>query len=153
MKAIIYTKYGPPDVLHLKDVDKPAPRDDEVLVRVISASVNAADWRFMRGEPFLLRLYAGLLKPRNKMLGTDMAGRVETVGKNVKQFQPGDAVFGISSGAVKALLPSMCAPVKMHWCENRMPFRSRKRRPCRWRRSPPCKVSGVKDGFDRGKRF
>ena len=94
MKAIIYTKYGPPDVLHLKDVDKPAPRDDEVLVRVISASVNAADWRFMRGEPFLLRLYAGLLKPRNKMLGTDLAGRVETVGKNVKRFKPGDAVFG-----------------------------------------------------------
>ena len=74
MKAIVYTKYGPPDVLQLKEVEKPAPKDDEVLVRVIAASVNAADWHFLRGEPFLLRLYAGLLKPKNKMLGSRHSG-------------------------------------------------------------------------------
>ena len=95
MKAIIYTKYGPPDVLQLKEVGKPAPKDNEVLVKVHAASVNPLDWHFMRGQPFLVRLMVGgLLKPKKKILGADIAGRVETVGRNVKQFQPGDEVFG-----------------------------------------------------------
>ena len=95
MKAIIYTKYGPPDVLQLKEVEKPAPKDNEVLVKVHAASVNPLDWHFMRGEPFLVRLMVGgLLKPKKKILGADIAGRVEAVGRNVKQFQPGDEVFG-----------------------------------------------------------
>ncbi len=95
MKAIIYTKYGPPDVLQLKEVEKPAPKDNEVLMKVHAASLNAADWHILRGKPFFLRLMGnGLLKPKNKILGADIAGRVEAVGRNVKQFQPGDEVFG-----------------------------------------------------------
>ena len=95
MKAVAYENYGPSEVLHLKDVEKPSPRGNEVLVRVLASSVNAADWRMMRADPFLVRLYAGLLKPTKfQTLGADIAGRVEAVGKNVRQFQPGDEVFG-----------------------------------------------------------
>ena len=94
MKAIVYTKYGPPDVLELKEIEKPTPKDNEVLVKVHAASVNPLDWHLMRGEPFLARIEAGLLKPKNKILGADIAGRVEAVGRNIKQFQPGDDVFG-----------------------------------------------------------
>jgi NADPH:quinone reductase-like Zn-dependent oxidoreductase len=94
MKAFVYTEYGSPDVLQLKEVEKPAPKDNEVLVKVYAASVNAADWHLMRAEPFLARLENGLLKPKNTKLGADVAGRVETVGRNVTQFQAGDDVFG-----------------------------------------------------------
>jgi len=94
MKAIIYTKYGPPDVLKLKEVEKPILKDNEVLVKVHAASVNYSDWAFVRGKPFFIRMYQGLLKPKNTILGADLAGRVEAVGRNVKQFQPGDEVFG-----------------------------------------------------------
>ncbi len=95
MKAIIYTKYGPPDVLRLEEVEKPAPKDNEVLMKVHAASLNAADWHILRGKPFFLRLMGnGLLRPKNKILGADIAGRVEAVGRNVKEFQPGDEVFG-----------------------------------------------------------
>ena len=95
MKAVVYTEYGSADVLQLKEVDKPSPADDEVLVKIHAASVNAADWRMMRADPFLVRLYAGLLKPTKfQILGADIAGRVEAVGRNVRQFQPGDEVFG-----------------------------------------------------------
>ena len=94
MKAIVYTTYGSPDVLQLKDIEKPTPKDDEVLVKVHAASVNAADWHLMRGTPFLARLVNGLQKPKNTKLGADVAGRVEAVGRNVTQFQGGDEVFG-----------------------------------------------------------
>ncbi|MCJ7458880.1 MAG: NAD(P)-dependent alcohol dehydrogenase [candidate division Zixibacteria bacterium] len=95
MKAIVYTKYGPPDVLELKEEEKPTPKEDEVLVKVHAASVNAGDWHILRGKPLLIRLMGfGLLKPKNKILGSDIAGRVEAVGRNVKQFQPDDEVFG-----------------------------------------------------------
>jgi NADPH:quinone reductase-like Zn-dependent oxidoreductase len=94
MKAIVYTNYGAPDVLELKEVEKPTPKDDEVLVKVHAVSANAADLHLLRGDPFLLRLMSGLLKPKNTILGSDIAGRVEAVGKNIKQFQPGDEVFG-----------------------------------------------------------
>jgi NADPH:quinone reductase-like Zn-dependent oxidoreductase len=98
VKAIVFTKYGLPDVLELKEVEKPAPRDDEVLVRVHAASVNDWDWGLLRGKPFVNRLLFGLLKPRIKILGVDIAGRVEAIGGNVKQFRPGDEVFGDISG-------------------------------------------------------
>jgi NADPH:quinone reductase-like Zn-dependent oxidoreductase len=94
MKAIVYTKYGSPDVLQLKEVEKPTPKDNEVLVEVHAASANPADWHRMRGAPFLVRLEDGLRRPNNSMLGADIAGRVEAVGKNAAQFQPGDDVFG-----------------------------------------------------------
>jgi NADPH:quinone reductase-like Zn-dependent oxidoreductase len=94
MKAIIYTEYGSPDVIQFKEVEKPTPKADEVLIKVHAASVNAGDWHYLRGTPWLFRLAAGLLKPKNIFLGGDVAGRVEAVGKNVSQFQPGDAVIG-----------------------------------------------------------
>ena len=95
MKAIVYTKYGSPDVLELKEVEKPTPKENEVLIKVRAASVNPLDWHYLRGKPLFMRLMgAGLLKPKNKILGVDIAGRVETVGRKVKQLQPGDEVFG-----------------------------------------------------------
>jgi NADPH:quinone reductase-like Zn-dependent oxidoreductase len=94
MKAIVYTEYGPPDVFQLKEVEKPTPKEDEVLVKVHAASVNSADATMSRGEPFLARLWSGFLKPKYQILGSDIAGRVEAVGSNVKQFKPGDEIFG-----------------------------------------------------------
>jgi NADPH:quinone reductase-like Zn-dependent oxidoreductase len=94
MKAIVYTEYGPPEVLHLKEVDKPTPRDTEVLIKIHASSANPADWHLMRAEPFLARFENGLLKPKNTKLGADVAGRVEEVGRNATQFQAGDQVFG-----------------------------------------------------------
>jgi NADPH:quinone reductase-like Zn-dependent oxidoreductase len=98
MKAIVYTKYGSPDVLQLKELEKPAPGADEVLIRVHAASINSRDCRLMRANPFFIRLMAGgLLRPKNPILGADVAGRVEAVGRDVRQFQPGDEVFGCLS--------------------------------------------------------
>jgi NADPH:quinone reductase-like Zn-dependent oxidoreductase len=96
MKAIRYYRYGPPEVLDLADIEIPAVGDDEVLVRVRAASVNPLDWHFMRGEPYLVRMLAGLSRPRASAskLGADTAGTVEAVGKNVTRFRPGDEVFG-----------------------------------------------------------
>ena len=87
MKAIIFTEYGSPDVLQLQDVEKPTPKDNEVLIQVHAASVNPADWHIMRGAPFLARLEFGLRKPKISRLGADVAGRVEAIGRNVTQFQ------------------------------------------------------------------
>ncbi len=99
MKAIVFEEYGPPEVLRVKEVEKPTPSDDEVLVKIHAASVNAADWHTLRGTPFLFRLMNGLRRPKDKakILGDDMAGRVEEVGVNVRQFKPGDEVFGFSN--------------------------------------------------------
>ena len=95
MRAIVYHTYGSPDVLKLEEVQKPVPQDDEVLVKIHATSVNAGDWHLLRAKPFLMRLMGyGLLKPKNTILGSDIAGRVEAVGRNVKQFQSGDEVFG-----------------------------------------------------------
>jgi NADPH:quinone reductase-like Zn-dependent oxidoreductase len=98
MKAIVYNKYGPPDVLELTEVEKPIPKDNQVLVRVHAASVNYGNLVLLKGEPFLARFAFGLLKPKYSIPGGDIAGRVEAVGKDVKQFQPGDDVFGDLSG-------------------------------------------------------
>src|SRR5437763_4401127 len=100
MKAIVCTRYGSPDVLQLQEVEKPTPGDDEVLVRIHAASVNAVDWHIMRGKPFLARLMTGgFRKPKYPTLGADLAGRVEAVGSTVTQFQPEDEVFGAKRGA------------------------------------------------------
>ncbi len=99
MKAAIYTVYGPPDVVQIMEVEKPGPKDNEVLIEVRAASVNPLDWHFMRGDPYPLRLMAGLRKPKITGLGVDVAGLVESVGKNVTQFKPGDEVFGSCRGA------------------------------------------------------
>ncbi len=94
MKAIVYHEYGSPDGLTLREVPKPTSRHDEVLIKIHAASANPVDWRLLRADPFLVRLFSGLLKPKYQILGADIAGRVEAVGRDVKQFQPGDEVFG-----------------------------------------------------------
>ncbi len=95
MKAIVCTKYGPPDVLELQEVAKPTPKPDQVLVKINAASVNAYDWHLLTADIFLVRLMGGgLLKPKNSIPGVDIAGQIELVGSNVKQFKPGDQVFG-----------------------------------------------------------
>jgi NADPH:quinone reductase-like Zn-dependent oxidoreductase len=100
MKAILQTKYGAPDVLQIADVEKPTPKENQVLVRVYAASINAGDYRIMRANPFFIRLMGdGFLKPRDPRIGSDVAGRVEAVGENVTQFRPGDEVFGCGAGA------------------------------------------------------
>jgi NADPH:quinone reductase-like Zn-dependent oxidoreductase len=100
MKAIVQDEYGSPDdVLELKDIDKPVVKDDEVLVRVHAASVAVGDWILVRGVPYIMRPVTGLLRPKNSVPGDDIAGKVEAVGKNVKQLQPGDEVFGSCNGA------------------------------------------------------
>ena len=99
MKAIVYRNYGSPDVLQLEEVEKPVPKDDEVLIKVRATSVNPYDWHFMRGMPYPLRIAAGLRKPKEKRLGVDVSGQVEAVGRSATQFKPGDEVFGCARGA------------------------------------------------------
>ena len=99
MKAIVYHEYGSPDVLKCEETEKPTAGDDEVLIRVRAASVNPLDWHLMRGEPYIIRAMTGLRNPKPTRPGVDLAGQIEAVGRNVTQFQPGDEVFGASSGA------------------------------------------------------
>ncbi len=99
MKAVVYEKYGTPDVLELKEVGKPACKDDEVLLRVYAASINSWDWDLLTGIPYEYRLFSGLIKPKKtNILGCDIAGRVEQVGKSIQQLKPGDDVYGDLSG-------------------------------------------------------
>jgi NADPH:quinone reductase-like Zn-dependent oxidoreductase len=114
MKAIVYTKYGSPDVLHLMEVDKPSPKESEVLIKVVASSVNEWDNGLIKGEGLLTRLLGGLFKPKNKILGADVAGIIEAVGSNIKNFKPGDEVFGDIAGAgFGAFAEYVCAPEKM----------------------------------------
>jgi NADPH:quinone reductase-like Zn-dependent oxidoreductase len=99
MKAIVYERYGSPDVLELRDINKPSVSDDGVLVRVRAASTNPYDWHFMRGKPYFTRLMFGFPRPKAPGLGADLAGEVEAVGKDVTRFRPGDAVFGEGAGS------------------------------------------------------
>jgi NADPH:quinone reductase-like Zn-dependent oxidoreductase len=110
MKAIVYEKYGSPDVLELKEVEKPAPKDNEVLIKVHAASINSWDWDMLTGRPLEYRLFFGLLKSKHKILGCDIAGRIEAVGSNIKQFHPGDDVFGdLCEGSWGGFAEYVCA--------------------------------------------
>src|SRR5947208_2682501 len=100
MKAVVYTDYGSPDVLQIREIKKPAPNDDQVLVKVRAVSINPLDWHFIEGRPYIMRgMMGGMRKPKNPRLGVDYSGTVEAVGKNVTQFKPGDEVFGNKIGA------------------------------------------------------
>lgn len=111
MKAILYTRYGPPEALELREVERPSPSADEVLVRIHAASVNALEWRPFTFPLILMRLMGGSLRePKDKRVGADLAGRVEAVGANAKQFRPGDEVFGMRRGAFAEYV---CAPEKL----------------------------------------
>lgn len=109
MKAVVYEKYGSPDVLELKEVEKPRPKDDEVLVKLHATSLNASDWEFLTATPAYVRSW-GLFKPTSKILGSDIAGRVEAVGKNITKFKQGDAVFGDVMYTKGGLAEYVCAP-------------------------------------------
>ena len=114
MKAIVYTKYGSADVIQIKDVEKPAPKGNEILVKVMAASANAYDWHFLSADIFLIRITGGgFFKPKNTRLGADMAGRVEAVGAAVAQFKPGTEVFGdIGAWGNGAFAEYVCVPEK-----------------------------------------
>lgn len=111
MKAIVYSKYGSPDVLKFMEVEKPTPREDEVLIKIHAASVNSSDYELLVGSPIYTRIW-GLLKPKNNILGSDIAGRIEVVGRNIKQFQPGDEVFGDIFESWGGFAEYVCAPEK-----------------------------------------
>jgi NADPH:quinone reductase-like Zn-dependent oxidoreductase len=113
VKAIVYTKYGSPDVLELKDMKDPTPLDDEVLVEVRAASINAYDWHFLTADVFLIRLMGGgLFRPKKKILGADISGKVVAVGKNITRFHLGDEVFGSAKGGSGGLAEYVCAREK-----------------------------------------
>jgi NADPH:quinone reductase-like Zn-dependent oxidoreductase len=109
MKAIVRTEYGPPDVLQLKEIEKPVPTDDEILIKVHAVSINGSDREGLIGKPLYVRI-GGLRKPGQPILGSDIAGRVETAGKNIREFQPGDEVFGELPGYHGGFAEYVCAP-------------------------------------------
>ncbi len=111
MKAVVYTKYGGPEVLQLKEIEKPSPQDDEVLIKVYAVSINDWDWGPLHGDT-VNRLLYGLLKPKKQILGSDIAGRIEAVGKNETRFKPGDEVYGDLSGKWGGFAEYVCAPGK-----------------------------------------
>lgn len=112
LKAIIYTKYGGPEVLQLKEIEKPNPKDDEVLVKVHAVSINDWDWGLLQGDSLMNRMMSGLLKPKKQILGSDIAGRIEAIGKNITRFQPGDEVYGDLSGTWGGFAEYVCAREK-----------------------------------------
>ena len=149
MKAIVQTAYGSPEVLQLRNIDKPTVQDDDVLVRVDAAALTAGDYFIMRGVPVLVRPSLGLLRPKKRVVtGWDVAGHVEAIGKNVTQLRPGDEVFGACTGT--------CAE---YACgrEDRFALKpvnltSNRPRPCLSRRSPRSRLFATRLRASRGRR-
>lgn len=148
MRAMFHDAYGSPDLLELRDIDQPEIDDDEVLVRVHAAGLHVGDCFAVRGAPFAMRIVTGLLRPKYGVPGFDMAGQVETVGKSVKRFQPGDEVFGACEGSCaeyastgeNQLAPK---PATSPW---------RKRRPCQRRHLRPFMAFATRARSERGRR-
>ena len=147
MKAIVYRKYGSPDVLALQDVEKPAPMEGEVLIQIRAASVNPLDWHFLTGKPLLVRMFSGLLAPNQPILGADIAGTVEAVGTGGTSLRQGDEVFGTTgnSGSFAEYASIRAANV------TRKPsnLSAEEAAAAPWPRSPPCRGSATRDGFGR----
>ena len=110
MKAIVHTQYGPPEVVQIKEVEKPVPADDEVLVKIFITTVNRSDCAYRSAQMFINRLFTGLLRPKITTLGSEFAGVIEAVGKDVQSFKPGDAVFGIHADKMGAHAEYLCLP-------------------------------------------
>ena len=113
MKAIVYTNYGSPDILELKDVEKPTPKKDELCIRVRATSVNRTDCANLTAKPFIMRFMLGLFKPANQILGTEFSGDVESVGSDVSYFKVGDKVFGFFDGVLSSYAEYLCISEKM----------------------------------------
>ena len=155
LKAILTTEYGPPlDVLQLRQVATPEPTEAEVLVKLFASSVNPLDDFAIRGPLFFVPQLGRLLKPTHKIAGADYAGIIESAGRDIKRFRPGDAVFGASFiGKDREALPSMCVLVKTPWRRNQPISRSNKRQRCPSRRLRLFRVSAIMARFGPGRRF
>lgn len=110
MKAIVYTKYGPPEVLLIKEVDKPTPKENEVLIRIHAATVGISDVMTRKGAPFLTRFFTGILRPKNPISGAEFSGEIEAIGNDVKQFKKSDQVFGVDLSGLGAYAEYKCMP-------------------------------------------
>jgi NADPH:quinone reductase-like Zn-dependent oxidoreductase len=110
LKAIVCTKYGPPEVLQIKEVGKPSPKDNEVLVKIFAVAVGIEDPMQRKGKPYFVRIFVGFTKPRKPILGTEFAGKIEAVGRNVKLFKEGDEVFGVTGAGFGCNAEYMCMP-------------------------------------------
>ena len=110
MKAIIYTKYGPPNVLQLTEVEKPQPKENEVLIKINATAVNSADWRLRKADPFMVRFFFGLFKPKKNILGVVLSGVIEKIGKDVTSYNAGDQVFGLSDMSLGTYAEYICLP-------------------------------------------
>jgi NADPH:quinone reductase-like Zn-dependent oxidoreductase len=110
MRAVVHDRYGPPDVLRLEEVARPVPRHDEVLIKIHATTVNRSDCHSRGAEPFISRFVTGLLRPKRRILGTELAGEVEAAGRAVSEFEPGDQVFGVNAWKFGAHAEFICMP-------------------------------------------